>query len=341
MSNLKSFYRLSLSPFHNYLMQTEFTRVCDSRSILSNIKTSLFDYRLRFLSSPSSSSTLSTLRKKTGYAFVLCRKALEQNDNDLNKAEKWLRAEALKQGWEKAEQIKSRTTGQGLIGIYTDPTLQKSTIIEVKCETDFVAKNQNFVSLVTDLAKLSAQIDTEKTEASVEKIVINDEQKLNEISGNRLVESINKLGENIRFLRACIIKTNQIDIRLLPYAHAVASKIESNDINVQLGKYGTIIAVRPKNQIEQSKNDLESNEVSYDIQELGARLGQHIIGLSPKSVLREDDTGEKLPDDINGDEEPTDLLRQKFLLNEDITVKQFVDNSNVEVLDFIRFECGE
>ncbi|OTF72770.1 hypothetical protein BLA29_014866, partial [Euroglyphus maynei] len=51
-------------------------------------------------------SNLAKLRKKTGYAFALCRKALEQNEQDLMKAEKWLRSEAAKQGWEKAERVK-------------------------------------------------------------------------------------------------------------------------------------------------------------------------------------------------------------------------------------------
>lgn len=54
-------------------------------------------------------SALAKLRKNTGYAFSLCRKALEQNDQDLVKAEKWLRAEAIKQGWEKAERVKVKT----------------------------------------------------------------------------------------------------------------------------------------------------------------------------------------------------------------------------------------
>lgn len=51
-------------------------------------------------------SDLAKLRKKTGYAFALCRKALEQNGQDVIKAEKWLRAEAAKQGWEKADRVK-------------------------------------------------------------------------------------------------------------------------------------------------------------------------------------------------------------------------------------------
>lgn len=56
-------------------------------------------------------SALAKLRKNTGYAFALCRKALEQNDQDIVRAEKWLRAEAAKQGWEKAERVKVKKYG--------------------------------------------------------------------------------------------------------------------------------------------------------------------------------------------------------------------------------------
>ncbi|KAH9426247.1 hypothetical protein DERP_007187 [Dermatophagoides pteronyssinus] len=300
-------------------------------------------------------SDLAKLRKKTGYAFALCRKALEQNGQDIMKAEKWLRAEAAKQGWEKAERVKSRTTGQGLIGIYTDPNQLQATMVEVRCETDFVSRNEHFIRLVSELAKkINNQLTNLKANHQqsdeVEKIWITDEKRLKDIGGDLVVNTIQKLGENIRFVRGCLMRipnNESSQVRLLPYAHAVAGKIESNDPEIVLGKYGTIVAVTQLPESNTSVNEeeeMDTTQMSKNIDELGSRLGQHIIGLSPKIVapLSTEDTKESPQEEhITGDEEPEALIKQKFIFNEDITVEQFLRNSRANVLDFIRIECGE
>ena len=137
----------------------------------------------------SSPSLLSTLRKKTGYAIANCKKALELNDNDIGKvcigiilkvcerpfkilfltyqAESWLNSQAQTQGWAKAAKLQNRSTPNGLVGLAFD---NKSAVlvrkfhvlfmnicsfwfsqVEVNCETDFVAKNDKFQSLVAQI----------------------------------------------------------------------------------------------------------------------------------------------------------------------------------------------
>lgn len=130
-------------------------------------------------------------------------------------------------------------------------------MVEVKCETDFVAKNEHFIGLVTKLAERLASksihqsVDLRDTGECIQKRWIVDENKLNEIAGEAIRETISKLGENIRFVRGCIIRipnmrnaSEDTKVQLLPYTHAVAGKIASNDPNVVLGKYGTIIALQ-------------------------------------------------------------------------------------------------
>ena len=132
-------------------------------------------------------------------------------------------------------------------------------MVEVKCETDFVAKNSNFIELVTKLAEqLSEQsaaihqaTDTRDRGNSINKLWIVDDKKLTEIAGDTITEAISKLGENIRFVRGCIIRIQAGVVSgdsafLLPYTHAVAGKIVSKDANVILGKYGTIIAIQKR-----------------------------------------------------------------------------------------------
>lgn len=236
-------------------------------------------------------------------------------------------------------------------------------MVEVKCETDFVAKNENFISLVTKLAeRLSEQsaaihqsVDSRETGSSINKLWIVDEKKLNEVAGSTITETIAKLGENIRFVRACIIRITGDDptVRLLPYTHAVAGKIASTDENVILGKYGTIIAIQKGSspQVEGTREldatvDEDDGLVASDsLDDVGTKLGQHIIGLTPLTVAPVEavdgtPAGDHV-EDAQGDEEPTALLKQKFIFNDEITVEQFLANSCAKVLDFVRFECGQ
>ena len=115
-------------------------------------------------------------------------------------------------------------------------------MVEVRCETDFVARNQHFVGLVTALAeRLSnfssgAARDARDRGSCIHKRWIVDEGKLVELAGSSITEAISKLGENIRFVRGCIVhiqgeedqKTSASasnQVRLLPYTHAVAGKV--------------------------------------------------------------------------------------------------------------------
>lgn len=135
-------------------------------------------------------------------------------------------------------------------------------MVEVRCETDFVARNEHFVGLVTALAeRLSnfssgAARDARDRGSCIHKRWIVDEGKLVELAGSSITEAISKLGENIRFVRGCIVHIQGEDdqkatstsasnqVRLLPYTHAVAGKVASANPNVILGKYGTIIAIQ-------------------------------------------------------------------------------------------------
>ncbi|VDM65282.1 unnamed protein product [Strongylus vulgaris] len=90
---------------------------------------------------------LMKLRKRTGYSYVNCRKALVQfGSENLAEAEKWLRERAKSEGWAKAAKLSSRATTQGLIAVKSAGSV--AVIVEMSCETDFVARGDNFKSLV-------------------------------------------------------------------------------------------------------------------------------------------------------------------------------------------------
>ncbi|XP_024432015.2 elongation factor Ts, mitochondrial isoform X2 [Desmodus rotundus] len=101
-------------------------------------------------SSASSKELLVKLRRKTGYSFVNCKKALETCGGDLKQAESWLHEQAQKEGWSKAAKLRGRKTKEGLIGLLQEENT--TVLVEVNCETDFVSRNLKFQQLVQQVA---------------------------------------------------------------------------------------------------------------------------------------------------------------------------------------------
>lgn len=92
------------------------------------------------------------LREKTDAPMMECKKALTEAAGDMARAEEILR---VKLG-SKASKAASRVTAEGLIGLYISPDAKQGAVVEVNCETDFVAKNDDFVAFVGNIAKLVA-----------------------------------------------------------------------------------------------------------------------------------------------------------------------------------------
>ncbi|XP_026962629.1 elongation factor Ts, mitochondrial isoform X2 [Sagmatias obliquidens] len=101
-------------------------------------------------SSASSKELLMKLRRRTGYSFVNCKKALETCGGDLKQAESWLHKQAQKEGWSKAARLHGRKTKEGLIGLLQEGNT--TVLVEVNCETDFVSRNLKFQQLVQQVA---------------------------------------------------------------------------------------------------------------------------------------------------------------------------------------------
>lgn len=95
-----------------------------------------------------STKLVQQLRQKTSVGIMDCKKALQENNSDLIKAEEWLR----KKGLAKAIAIANRVSAEGLVESYIHNGSRVGVLIEVNCETDFVARNEKFQTLVRDLA---------------------------------------------------------------------------------------------------------------------------------------------------------------------------------------------
>jgi len=130
------------------------------------------------------------LRKKTNFSIMECKKAIEETKGNEEKALKILE----KKGAEKAVKKSNREAKQGLIEAYIHGN-KIGVILELNCETDFVARNEEFKQLARDVAMHIAAMNPKDSEELLSQSFIKDEQKTIQ---DLVIEAIGKLGENIK-----------------------------------------------------------------------------------------------------------------------------------------------
>ncbi|XP_011877767.1 PREDICTED: elongation factor Ts, mitochondrial [Vollenhovia emeryi] len=270
----------------------------------------------------TNSSLLAKLRKKTGYTFTNCKKALELHENDVDKAEKWLREQAQQYGWTQAAKLIGRSTSQGLITVMVDGP--HAALAEINCETDFVARNKKFHSLAeTVVSAVLSQARSQETQSEAQRTLFHagSLKDLIAADGTPLSDhsamTIGNVGENISLRRALAISVQSPDnVTLFGCTHPAPM----NPIPVSFGKYGALVAIKCK----------ETDGM------LGTQLCQHIIGMDPQKI------GNPRVDEPhnNVDEEPC-MIYQEFLLDPSLSVQQLLAEARAEIVDFARFEIGE
>lgn len=272
------------------------------------------------LQDASRKSLLAKLRRKTGYAFVNCKKALELHSNDIEKAEEWLKQQAQELGWAQAEKLQARNTSQGLVALSIKK--KHGVIAEINCETDFVARNAKFHGLAETV--VNALMDhgmALKSDQELHKYMVTPEalKQLVAADGKNLMDhtalTIGSVGENIQLKRGFYIAVPD-DVQLFGATHPAPI----NSVPTSFGKYGAFVALRSKN----------------NCKEYGPQLCQHIIGMNPSKI------GNITEDTPNANvEEETTLIYQEFLLDPLTSVQHLLLREEIEIVDFVRFEVGE
>jgi len=143
-----------------------------------------------------SAGLVKELREMTGLGMMECKKALAEAGGDLKKAEELLR---IKSG-AKAGKAAGRVAAEGIIGAYLSADAKLGALVELNCETDFVAKNDDFVAFAQELARLVAE---------------KDPADFSEVEGKRQ-SLVQKIGENITIRRSARIQTQA---KLAQYVH--------------------------------------------------------------------------------------------------------------------------
>lgn len=134
---------------------------------------------------------IKTLREKTGAGVMDAKKALEESAGDMKKAEAWIQ----KRGIMKAEKKADRETAQGMVGVYVHHNQKSGAMVKLLCETDFVAKTDDFQKLARELAMQVTSMKPETIDELLTQEYVRDAQ----ITIEELVKQVSgKVGENVK-----------------------------------------------------------------------------------------------------------------------------------------------
>ena len=277
---------------------------------------------------------IKNLRQSTGAGFKDCSSALNESDGDIDKAIEILRIK----GVAKASKKMSRDAKEGVMALSGDEF--KTSILEVNCETDFVAKNEDFIDFVKELADLNNLVDSD-----LEKLQKSKMQNNNTVEEN-LVTMIAKIGEKITLGRSKTLKNNSSKNYF--YLHTV--------VKDNLSKLAVIVT-------------LNSKENNDRINLFGKQLAMHIAASNPLAIsqdkidvkiiekenelINEELKNSGKPDEIvkkisvgklNKFKEESSLMTQDWVMEPKKKVKDIINElkiDNLKIVDFCRYKIGE
>ncbi len=195
-----------------------------------------------------SATQVQELRKKTGAGMMDCKQALVETKGDLEEAVTWLRKKGLSTAAKKSDRI----AVEGLVGMEVGDKV--ASIVEINCETDFVAKNEKFQQLVKTIAKIAVKADDL---VALEAANITSNKTVNE----DIIEHISILGENIKLRRMSVLKVQ----------NGVIASYVHNSVAPDLGKIGVIVG-------------LESTGDKSKLIQIGKQIAMHIAATKPLSI---------------------------------------------------------
>lgn len=262
------------------------------------------------------------LREQTGAGMLDCKKALTETNGNMEEAITWLR----EKGISKAAKKQSRIAAEGLATCKIDGN--KAVIIEVNSETDFVAKNPEFVSLVDNIANVVLNSDVKTIEEANELTI--DGKKVEEL----ITEKTATIGEKLSFRRFELVTKKDTEV-FGTYSHmggkiVTLAVLEGNDSEVAKDVAMQIAAMRP---LYLDKESVPEERVEKE-----------------RAILTEQAENEgldanKLPMIVNGRlgkfYEEVCLLDQGFVKENKMKVSKYVESKGMKVLSFVRYEVGE
>ena len=267
-------------------------------------------------------SLVKELRELTGLGMMECKKALTETAGDIKKAEELLR---IKSG-AKASKAATRTAAEGVIGSFMSGDSRAASLVEINCETDFVAKNEDFLAFAEGLAKLVADRDP-ADQAELTTLKLGDESI--EEYRQRLVQ---KIGENIAIRRFQRVNARS-GARLALYVHGqkigVLVEYEGDD---EVGKDLAMHISFAKPQV-MSRGDVPADLVAKEREILTARANES--GKPAEIIAKMVEGGiAKFTGEIS-------LLGQPFIKDDKQTVEKMLAARKAKVHGFWFYVVGE
>ena len=282
----------------------------------------------------SDTEKIKKLRKFTGAGFKDCNNALNESNGDLDKAAEILRVKGIA----KASKKMTRDAKEGVIAI--SGNINKTSLIEVNCETDFVAKNDDFIKFVKELSEINNLCNSDINKLN------KSNMKNNKKVEDNLVSLIAKIGEKITIGKT--ITLNNENSQNFTYQHStikdnvsklgVIVSIETDEKNDKVNVFGKqlsmhIAALNPL--------ALNSDEISSEIIEKEIKL----INEELKSSGKSDDILNKISKGkLDKFKEENSLMTQSWVMEPKKKVEDIlseIDIPNLKIKEFARLKIGE
>ncbi|NET03091.1 MAG: elongation factor Ts [Sphaerospermopsis sp. SIO1G2] len=289
-----------------------------------------------------SAKLVQELRQKTGAGMMDCKKALKENDGSIEAATDWLR----KKGIAKADKASSRVAAEGLVENYIQPDGKVGVIIEVNCQTDFVARNEAFKALVKTLAKQAANAD------SVEALLAQPYIENSSVTVDEAIKQTTAtLGENIQVRR------------FVTFAPASTPGIVDSYIHTG-GRVGVLVELGSKTEDTTGKEEFQGLAKNIAMQVAACPNVEYVnIGQIPAEFVQKEKEIEMGKDDLGKKPEnirekivqgridkrlkEITLLDQPYIRDQSISVEDLVKQvksqvgDEIEVNRFVRYVLGE
>ena len=269
------------------------------------------------------------LREATGAGMMDAKKALTENNGDMDAAVDWLRTKGLAKAAKKAD----RVAAEGLVGVAVSGG--KGVAVEINSETDFVAKNAEFQGMVGAITKAAlgaadvVALKAEKIDGTPVETVLTD--------------AIAKIGENMTLRRMDTVEGETV----AAYVHNAAAD--------SMGKIGVLVALKgTDNGIGKqiAMHIAATNPLALNEDALDPSIVERERAVQTQKALEENATADKpkpeaviqnniIPGRMKKFLEENTLVNQKFVINPDITVAQAASEAGVEILGFVRMGVGE
>ncbi len=274
------------------------------------------------------------LRSLSGAGFKDCSFAIEESKGDIDKALEILRIKGIS----KASKKMSRSANEGAIVI--SESNQTTSILEINCETDFVAKNEDFILFAKEISEINNKVESDREK------LLSTKMKNGKSVEESLLALISKIGEKITIGRSKSI--NLSNLKVFKYHHTL--------IKDNLSKLGVLVSLKTSEETEKLKT-------------FGKQLSMHIAALNPLAIdvdtidpeilkkeeelITEELKNSGKPENIikkisigklNKFKEDNSLLNQQWVMEPKKKVREILKELNIndiEIKDFFRVKVGE